>query len=209
MASDPPTTGQRAAQIAAVRKIMGWDNFDLSHSVRSRLDPLAVQLVAAVHAAAHDDQAEVANDPERTAQPLDVAAIRRRAHANGYAEAVARLRDDERYRNWWEPHLRLLAGQRWQASARRHFADYLEAVAEPDQQLPTPHQTDHPRSHTMTDERGWQQAPCGTGACVQVKREDNTDTVLLRTTGDVEQCLSMTGDEWERFKAAIIAGEIV
>lgn len=56
---------------------------------------------------------------------------------------------------------------------------------------------------------GWQQAPCGTGACVQVKRADNTDTVLLRTSGDVEQCLSMTGDEWELFKAAIVAGEIV
>lgn len=57
------------------------------------------------------------------------------------------------------------------------------------------------------DEHRWQQAPCGTGACVQVRREDTT--VLLRTTGDTEQCLSMTVQEWELFKAAVIAETIV
>lgn len=83
-------------------------------------------------AAGRDDQAGAVNDPERTAQPLDVAAIRRRAHADGYAEAVERLRDDERYAGWGTV----------SAACRRHLANYLEAQAEPDRLNPTPRQTD-------------------------------------------------------------------
>jgi hypothetical protein len=52
--------------------------------------------------------------------------IERRA---GYAEAVARLRDDERYRNWWTAHPdRQFGTAYWAPDGRQHLADYLETV---------------------------------------------------------------------------------
>lgn len=41
----------------------------------------------------------------------------------GYAEAVAYLRDDERYLNWWSSSDCVPDG-----TARQHLADYLETV---------------------------------------------------------------------------------
>jgi hypothetical protein len=49
----------------------------------------------------------------------------------GYAEAVARLRDDDRYRNWWSADgawQHKPTGRYWDAPARKHLADYLETV---------------------------------------------------------------------------------
>lgn len=64
------------------------------------------------------------------------------AEARGYARAVAVLRDDNRYRNWWtadggwqhEP-----TGRYWSPAARGHLADYVEAVEKP---LPSPEASD-------------------------------------------------------------------
>lgn len=53
----------------------------------------------------------------------------------GYAEAVARLRDDARYRNWWSAHPdRQFGTAYWAPDGRHHLADYLETVG-----------ADHPR----------------------------------------------------------------
>jgi hypothetical protein len=49
----------------------------------------------------------------------------------GYAEAVARLRDDGRYRNWWSADgawQHQPTGRYWDAPARKYLADYLETV---------------------------------------------------------------------------------
>jgi hypothetical protein len=47
----------------------------------------------------------------------------------GYAEAVARLRDDARYRNWWTAHPDQQFGTAyWAPDGRQHLADYLETV---------------------------------------------------------------------------------
>jgi hypothetical protein len=47
----------------------------------------------------------------------------------GYAEAVARLRDDDRYRNWWTAHPDQQFGTAyWAPDGRQHLADYLETV---------------------------------------------------------------------------------
>jgi hypothetical protein len=47
----------------------------------------------------------------------------------GYAEAVARLRDDERYRNWWTAAPERSFGTAyWAPEGRQHLADYLETV---------------------------------------------------------------------------------
>jgi hypothetical protein len=52
--------------------------------------------------------------------------IERRA---GYAEAVARLREDDRYRNWWTAHPDQQFGTAyWAPDGRQHLADYLETV---------------------------------------------------------------------------------
>ncbi len=50
-------------------------------------------------------------------------------HAEGYAAAVAVLRDPDRYRNWWTAGHGPIAGPPyWSADGRRHLADYLETV---------------------------------------------------------------------------------
>jgi hypothetical protein len=47
----------------------------------------------------------------------------------GYAEAVARLRDDDRYRNWWTAHPEQQFGTAyWAPDGRQHLAAYLETV---------------------------------------------------------------------------------
>lgn len=46
-----------------------------------------------------------------------------RHHAQGYADAVAHLRDDARYLDWW-----LSSGVQPDGPVRQHLADYLEAV---------------------------------------------------------------------------------
>lgn len=53
----------------------------------------------------------------------------RAAYRAGYAEAVARLRDDERYRNWWTAHPdRQFGTAYWAPDGRQHLAAYLETV---------------------------------------------------------------------------------
>lgn len=49
--------------------------------------------------------------------------------ADGYARAVAVLRDDNRYHHWWTrlPEQDPAYGY-WQGPARRHLADYLETI---------------------------------------------------------------------------------
>lgn len=65
----------------------------------------------------------------RTAQRDQARAEAEKAHAAGFARAVAMLRDDQRYANWWTalPQQDPAYGY-WQAPARRHLADYLETV---------------------------------------------------------------------------------
>lgn len=55
-----------------------------------------------------------------------------KARAAGFAQAVAMLRDDQRYANWWTalPQQDPAYGY-WQAPARRHLADYLETIGLP------------------------------------------------------------------------------
>ena len=54
------------------------------------------------------------------------------AHAAGFAEAVAMLRDENRYTDWWtalkpdDPSYGY-----WQGPGRRHLADYLETIKRP------------------------------------------------------------------------------
>lgn len=52
--------------------------------------------------------------------------------AEGFAEAVAMLRDDDRYADWWTklPQQDPAYGY-WERPARRHLADYLETVKTP------------------------------------------------------------------------------
>jgi hypothetical protein len=55
------------------------------------------------------------------------------AHAAGYADAVAALRDDRRYGDWWTAPDRALGIERyWSPEARGHLADYLETVGPSD-----------------------------------------------------------------------------
>lgn len=53
-----------------------------------------------------------------------VAAAEDRGRAEGYQQAIAALRDDERYRNWWTS-----SGSIPDGPIRRHLADYLEVIA--------------------------------------------------------------------------------
>lgn len=49
----------------------------------------------------------------------------------GYAAAVDRLRDDDRYRNWWTADgawQHKPTGRYWDAPSRSHLAEYLETV---------------------------------------------------------------------------------
>jgi hypothetical protein len=71
------------------------------------------------------------------ATELDVRKLREAAYRAGredaaragYAEAVARLRDDERYRNWWTAAPERSFGTAyWAPEGRQHLADYLETV---------------------------------------------------------------------------------
>lgn len=57
----------------------------------------------------------------------DVERLKESGRRAGYAEAVARLRDNDRYRHWW---YRSSADgeQYWSERARAHLADYLETV---------------------------------------------------------------------------------
>jgi hypothetical protein len=65
------------------------------------------------------------------------------AYARGYAEAVARLRDNDRYRNWWSADgawQHAPTGHYWNSTPRGHLADYLETVGPngPDVTAPMP-----------------------------------------------------------------------
>lgn len=50
------------------------------------------------------------------------------AERRGYAQAVATLRDDERYRHWWTAQPSDHPCPYWGVTARGHLADYLEVV---------------------------------------------------------------------------------
>jgi hypothetical protein len=65
----------------------------------------------------------------RQAVRRDVGPLWTMAYRAGYAEAVARLRDDERYRSWWSAAPERSFGTAyWAPDGRRHLADYLETV---------------------------------------------------------------------------------
>jgi len=51
----------------------------------------------------------------------------RDAEQRGYARAIANLRDDDRYRDWWSSSNCQPTGP-----VRKHLADYLETVGRPD-----------------------------------------------------------------------------
>lgn len=53
------------------------------------------------------------------------------SRAEGYARAVAILRDDERYRRWWTARDDAAPDSEayWKSGPRNHLADYLEAVS--------------------------------------------------------------------------------
>lgn len=55
---------------------------------------------------------------------VDVADAERR----GYAQAIAKLRDDERFRHWWTAQPTDHPCRYWGGTARGHLADYLEVV---------------------------------------------------------------------------------
>jgi hypothetical protein len=75
-----------------------------------------------------------AADHERPGFIEEIRAVERRAGREdaaraGYAEAVARLRDDDRYRNWWSAHPDQQFGTAyWAPDGRQHLAAYLETV---------------------------------------------------------------------------------
>lgn len=50
------------------------------------------------------------------------------AEARGYARAVAALRDDDLYRNWWCATAERPADPYWSPTNRRHLADFLETI---------------------------------------------------------------------------------
>ncbi|MFL6110760.1 MAG: hypothetical protein ACJ786_05350 [Catenulispora sp.] len=65
----------------------------------------------------------------REIREIERRAGREDAARAGYAEAVARLRDDDRYRNWWTAHPEQQFGTAyWAPDGRQHLADYLETV---------------------------------------------------------------------------------
>jgi hypothetical protein len=67
-----------------------------------------------------------APDHEQLDFVREIREIERRA---GYAEAVAHLREDDRYRNWWTAHPDQQFGTAyWAPDGRQHLADYLETV---------------------------------------------------------------------------------
>lgn len=60
-------------------------------------------------------------------QQTEIEKIKESARRAGYAEAVAYLRDHDRYRHWW--HRPSADGENyWSERARAHLADYLETV---------------------------------------------------------------------------------
>jgi hypothetical protein len=62
-------------------------------------------------------------------QRRNLEAVHDDAYRAGYGDAVARLRDDELYRNWWTAHPdRQFGTAYWAPDGRRHLADYLETV---------------------------------------------------------------------------------
>jgi hypothetical protein len=65
----------------------------------------------------------------RQIREIERRAGREDAARAGYAEAVARLREDDRYRNWWTAHPDQQFGTAyWAPDGRQHLADYLETV---------------------------------------------------------------------------------
>ncbi len=57
-----------------------------------------------------------------------VAAAESRGRAAGYAEAVQRLRDDDRYSHWWSQLGPEHPEHRYWDYGRKQLADYLETV---------------------------------------------------------------------------------
>lgn len=111
-APSEPTSGPRAAQIQAVRDVLGRT------SLGPAAEDFAAELVDAVHAAGRDqDEARI---------PADQVG----AYAAGWAAAVKTLLDTATYKRW---HQQVYATtgvdhHRWQWNARVTLADYLEAV---------------------------------------------------------------------------------
>lgn len=76
-----------------------------------------------------EPQRRMYRDRARTVLEFAAPVLRGEAYAVGYAEAVARLRDDGRYRDWWTATPERSFGTAyWAPEGRQHLADYLETV---------------------------------------------------------------------------------
>jgi hypothetical protein len=140
-----PTSGPRAAQIQAVRDVMGWGPQPDAFNEQAVADT-AAELVDAVHAASRDGQLVEAPDPgspeylrrmlaacrtdlKRAVSERDEARREReQGEARGWAKAVQALRDDARYEQWWNRIPRHPEATYWAKTGRDHLAGYLEAV---------------------------------------------------------------------------------
>ncbi|MFY1669513.1 hypothetical protein ACN27G_06095 [Plantactinospora sp. WMMB334] len=105
------------ARVLAVLAVMGWPD-DRGNDYRDEQ--------AVMPAEAHYRLAEEIVQAVDKATPADTGL--RDAHARGYADAVAVLRDDERYERWWTAREYPPDAQYWRAGARGHLADYLRIV---------------------------------------------------------------------------------
>lgn len=65
---------------------------------------------------------------KRVARVLTWLADHGLTYAAGYAKAVAALRNDDRYRNWWTSRDYPPEERYWEPHARKQLADYLEAT---------------------------------------------------------------------------------
>lgn len=140
MASEP--SGPRAAQIQAVRDLLNDRAIGYS-------DPdLAAQLVDAVHAAGRDKGERPTPHLDRVKAELAEANERAdQGEARGWAKAVGALLDDQRFDAWRREHAPLVSAFHW---ARRHAADYLEAVG-PDGTAGLPAAVDGPESASVAE----------------------------------------------------------
>lgn len=91
----------------------------------------AARAAAVSHLGLTGDEADAFTDVLlRVVQAL-LPKLREIAVTDGYAQAVAYLRDDERYRNWWSGYgawQHKPTGRYWDPAARGYLANYLETV---------------------------------------------------------------------------------
>jgi hypothetical protein len=145
----------QSERVEAIRDLLDdWYSSWPDTAVTDPHEPIAWELaalIAAAEARASAPSAAASVPPRRaqeepprlTSDPVGLRSVQAHAdqlqaerhHAQGYAEAVASLRDDARYLAWWTS-----SGVRPDGRLRHHLADYLEAVGPdgPDVTKPAP-----------------------------------------------------------------------